>query len=1037
MRALLAFFAALPALAAAPPRPVDFQREIRPILSDKCFQCHGPDESKRMANLRLDLAPGAPLLVPGKAAESKIWQRISHAKKPLRMPPPASGLTLTAAEMALIERWIDEGGAYQVHWAFLPPQRQDPPAAAAAAWNRNPIDRFIHARLAREGLKPSPRASRETLIRRLSLDLTGLPPTPGEVRDFLNDRSPGAYEKLVDRLLASPHYGERMAMQWLDLARYADTHGYHIDSHRDMWPWRDWVISAFNRNLNFKDFIEWQIAGDLMPDATREMKIASGFNRNHMINFEGGAIPEEYQVEYVRDRVDTTSTTFLGLTVACAKCHDHKYDPITQKEYYKLAAFFNTVAEKGLDGTRGNAAPMLPLPTPEQEQRAAELKAALAGASARLPEPAVSIGRFLFEKQHFGKIPPSPLEALEAWYELDGSFSDISGRHRHGLVLKGEPVFGEGIAGRGLPMDASYHIRFPGESLRAGSPFSLALWVRFGRNPGMSVLQQFESSARGFEVRLGESRVLPQYRRGQKLEFLWRDGASVHHVRTREWLLQNKPTHVLLTSAGPADSLRLFIDGEPAGLEVVTSGELHSYTAPIEAGNKQWGDSTFRGLLDDLRVYSRPLSAAEAVQLAVDYPALLEVNRITKRSRDRDQALTAYYLTRHAPAEWRAAYQDWKRLKKAQEELDASIVTTMVMSEMEKPRETFVLRRGDYASPGDKVEPGVPSALPPLPADVKPDRLALAKWLTDPANPLTARVTVNRFWQMYFGHGIVKTSEDFGSQGEPPVHAELLDWLATEFIRTGWDVKAMQRLIVTSEAYRQVSKVTPALHEKDPENRLLARGPRVRLQAELIRDNALAVSGLLRPAIGGPSVLPYQPPGLWEELAFGEEFTAQEYHQDHGDKLWRRSMYTFWKRTVPPATMSTFDAPDREKCVAKRSVTNTPLQALAVLNDPTFLEAARVLAARVLREEPASDDARLSHAFFLVAAREPGAAERKVLRESLQSMKRAYARDEAAARKLLSVGEAPLPEDVPPPVLAAWANVCSILLNTDEAITKE
>ncbi|WP_321474638.1 DUF1553 domain-containing protein [uncultured Paludibaculum sp.] len=1027
-------------LFAGSAKPVDFDREVRPILSDKCFKCHGPDEQTRKAGLRFDdreSAFGKGVITPGNSAESKLYKRVSHEKKGMRMPPPTSGMTLNENEIALIKRWIDEGAKWETHWAYQAPKHPTPPVTKRKNWARNPIDSFLLAKLESEGLPPSPEAARSTLIRRVTFDLTGLPPTPAEVAAFLKDKSPDAYEKVVDRLLASPRYGERMAMQWLDLARYADTHGYHIDSHRDMWPWRDWVISAFNRNLPFDQFTLWQLAGDLLPNATREQRVATGFNRNHMINFEGGAIPEEYQAEYVADRVETTSNVWMGTTLGCAKCHDHKYDPIRQKDFYRFGAFFNTLNEKGLDGQKGNAEPLLELPDETQGRQLAELKQTLQARMDQLPPEDLMVAQWAWEKASFDNANPvSPTEGLRAWYELDGNLTDISGHFRNGRVLKGDIVYaGGGPVNRAADIDASTQIRWPAGVLEPGKPFTLAFWFRIGRQKESKMFQQLEGQ-KGFEVGFGSPETLPRLRRGHHLEVRWFDGpAKEYQVRSDEWIEQGRLYHAAVVSDGKQVSL--FLDGEPTKLivEKQTLPGPVEVDGPIDLNNTATG-CFFRGRLDDLRVYGQALRPEQAEQLALEYPAQVLLATPGKRSRDQYSRLRQYYLTKVAPADWRGAYAEFKKLSEQKELLEEQIPTTMVMAEAAKPRDTYLLGRGDYTNKVEKVTPGVPAMLPPLPAGAKADRLALAQWLVNPNHPLTARVAVNRYWQMYFGTGIVKTSEDFGSQGEPPVHPELLDWLATEFIRTGWDVKGMQRLIVTSAAYRQSSKVTPALHEKDPENRLLARGPRFRLQAEMIRDNALAVSGLLKEKVGGPSVLPYQPAGLWEELAFGEAFSAQEYKQDHGDKLYRRSMYTFWKRTVPPASLNTFDAPDREKCTARRAVTNTPLQALVTLNDPTYVEAARNLAQELLGK-PETDDQRLRDAFQQVTARPPSKEELQVLRASLRGEMATYKQNKANAEDLLKIGESAVNRKVEPATLAAWTNLCTVLLNLDETITKE
>lgn len=828
--------------AGAAERALDFNRDIRPILSDRCFACHGPDDQERKARLRLDhredaLRPaksGAAAIVPGKPEDSELIKRLVTHDEDDVMPPPKTGKTVSQEQVELFRRWIAQGAAYREHWSLIPPERPPIPTASAEVSTafQNPIDAFIAERLGQAGLKPAPEADRPSLIRRATLDLTGLPPSPEEVDAFLADASPKAYENLVERLLESPRYGERMAVEWLDAARYADTHGYHLDSGRDMTAWRDWVIRAFNDNMRFDQFTVEQLAGDLLPNATVDQKIASGFNRNHMINYEGGAIAEEYQYAYLVDRVNTTSTVWLGLTLACSQCHDHKYDPLSMADYYKFLAFFNNVPERGLDGNRGNAEPTLRLPSPAQEQRLAELNRALADA-----ERAVS-------------------ESLPA---IDAAQSEW------------EKAIGE------TPTTA--------ETLPAEIRQALAA---------------------------AETRTPEQ---AKQLRQHYRDKVSVELRHLRETVAQ---------------------------------------------------------------------------------------------------------------------------AKKARDELERQIPSAMVMADLEKPRDTFMRMRGAYDQLGEKVSAATPAALPPLPAGEAPNRLGLARWLVAPNHPLTARVAVNRYWQMFFGTGLVKTAEDFGSQGEWPSHPELLDWLSREFMESGWNIKYLQRLMLTSATYRQTSRAEPALFERDPENRLLGRGPRFRLQAEFIRDQALALSGLLNGRIGGKSVSPYQPAGLWEELSMREDsknFSAQFFVQSKGPDLYRRSMYTFWKRSSPPPQMSTFDAPDRETCTVRRPRTNTPLQALVLLNDPTYIEASRKLAERLLNRTGTDAD-RVAWAFRLATARIPSSEEKAILLRVLEQQRRHYRANLPAAEELLSTGEATRDLTLDAAELAAWTLLSSTILNLDETVTK-
>jgi hypothetical protein len=1033
---------------AAP--PVSFNRDILPILSNNCFACHGPDEKKRETKFHFDTQEGAfakaGVIAPGDAAGSLLVEMITHPDPKQRMPPHDSGHALTGRQIELLRRWIDEGAKWDTHWAYAAPRRPEPPAVRLAEWVRTPIDRFILARLEREGLKPSPEADKVTLLRRVTYDLTGLPPTPADVDAFLADRAPDAYEKRVDALLRSRHYGERMAVPWLDAARYGDTHGYHIDSLRDMWPWRDWVIDAFNRNLPFDRFTIEQLAGDLLPDATRDQQIASGFNRNHMINFEGGAIADEYQVEYVVDRVEATSSAFMGLTMGCARCHSHKFDPITHKEFYQFFAFFNNVPERGLDGRTGNAAPILRLPSADQQAQLDALEAAIETNESALADPLVAPLQAEWERTYFDKVPPIHANGPTAHYELDGSFSDLSGRYQHGRTVAGDPTFEDGPIGRSASFDGDTEVSFGSVgAFDRGDAFSLAVWLMGRGSRPMSVFQKLEDGQRrrGYEWLFDDMVLVGIQRYAGRLTIAVASDApdDAIRIRMRERLNFGEWHHVSLTydGSGNAQGLRLYVNGEPAATDVVRdtlAGSIRT-DAPLRLGSKALG-RPFVGNVDDLRLYGRALTPQEVEHLAIHYMPRVILSGVTgRRSKDDAAYLREYFLTHVAPGEMRARRADLARLRKQRDDLLKLIPTTMVMAELKTPRDTFVLARGDYRNQTDKVQPGVPAMLPPLPADAPPNRLTLAQWLVDPGHPLTSRVAVNRFWQMYFGTGIVKTQEDFGVQGEPPVHPELLDWLATEFIGSGWDVRAMQRLIVTSAAYRQSSAVTPALLERDPENRLLARGARLRLPAETIRDTALAASGLLNPAIGGPSVLPYQPAGLWEEMAFGEGFSGQAYEQSRGQDLYRRGLYTLWKRTVPAASLATFDAPDREKCTARRAQTNTPLQALVLLNDPTYVEAARALAQRVLLESEKDERRRIEYAFRLATARKPTGREAGVLRSLVRGRLTEFRRDPRAAVRLLGVGESPRDTRLDVAELAAWTTLASVILNLDEVITKQ
>ncbi|MEP7339219.1 MAG: DUF1549 domain-containing protein, partial [Acidobacteriota bacterium] len=847
-------------------KPVDFNREIRPILSDTCFACHGPDENQRRSKLRFDTKEGAfakqGVIVAGKSAESRLIKRITSKDPNAVMPPPDSGHKLTDKQIEALKRWIDEGAQWNEHWAYQTPKRPEVPQFTGKAWVRNPIDAFVLARLEKESLKPSSEADKATLLRRVSLDLTGLPPALADVDAFIADKSPDAYEKVVDRLLASPRYGEKMAMHWLDIARYADTHGYHIDSHREMWPWRDWTIKAFNENKRFDQFTIEQLAGDLLPPAstdaaTTDQKIASAFNRNHMINFEGGAIPEEYQNEYVVDRVETTSVAWLGMTMGCARCHSHKFDPISQKEFYQFYAFFNSVPEKGLDGQKGNAMPFMPLPTDEQKAKQQELAKTIRDLEDELSDKKIAPLQEAWEKPLMGKTAIAPTKNIIAHYDLDGSLADSSGRYQQGRTVNGDPSFGPGIVSRGVSLDGQTELSFGNVgAFDTRQPFTFAVWMRPGLGKtGNYAFQKIsdehaEGARRGFELIFEQTHLIDIQRWGAPLTIRlianWPDNAI--QVRTRESFNNGDPKHLAITydGSGKAAGLKVFLAGRPAEVEIIQDSLTGSIRndSDLRIGNKATGRA-YSGGLDDLRLYDCALSAAEVEQLGLRYPIQTILSGISgKRTKEETERLREYFLTEIAPDKIKQQQAELKALKKQKADLDKSILSVMVMMELGKPRDTFVLARGDYRNKTDKVSPGVPAVLPPLPKGLgSNNRLTLARWLVDANHPLTSRVAVNRYWQMYFGVGLVKTSEDFGVQGEMPSNPELLDWLATEFVRTGWDVKAMQRLIVTSATYRQSSKVTPQLLEKDPENRLLARGPRGRLQAESIRDNALAISG--------------------------------------------------------------------------------------------------------------------------------------------------------------------------------------------------
>jgi hypothetical protein len=1001
---------------------VEFNRDVRPILSDTCFKCHGFDKAARKADLRLDVREEAlqprhgdthvTPIAPGNLERSDIWKRIITADPDELMPPPDSHLVLTPAQKDTIKRWIEQGAEYQPHWSFLPVKLPAVPQVKQPGWTRNEIDAFILSRLETEGLQPTAEADRRSLIRRVTFDLTGLPPTPAEVETFVGDTSSNAYKKVVDRLLASPAYGERMAVDWLDQARYADTHGFNNDTIRYMWRWRDWVIDAYNSNKPYNAFITEQLAGDLIPNATLDQKIASAFNRNHVMNSEGGIIEEEYRVEYVADRTRTAGGVFMGLTFECARCHDHKYDPITQKEFYQLFSYFNQLNEKGEIPRDRDGDPLLKAPTKVQQTELASLatqiaalekdkqaRVTLADQTVAQWEPAV--------RASLEKLPKPTADGLITLLDLGDAKFDGS------KVID----LGTGLA-----------------NFERTDKFSYGAWVLpDGTADGMAIIARMDdaSASRGHDL------ILAGGKPEAHLINTWPGNAI--RIIAKTPLSPKQWHHVFVTYDGSSKvaGLKLYVDGSPAEVEAThdTLTATSQANTPLNLGRRS-ASLPFKGSIDDVRIYQRELPAADVKALAADgrISDILTV-AADKRTPEQQTSLREHYL-RTGDAEFAKISEQLAAVRKREAEVTAAIPTVMVMQDMNPPRPTFVLNRGAYDAPGEPVSAGVPAFLPPMPAGAPANRLGLAQWLVDPGNPLTARVAVNRFWYQYFGTGIVKTLEDFGFQGEQPSNPDLLDWLASRFVEGGWDVKGLQRLIVTSSTYRQAPRFDPALMERDPENRLLARGPRMRLSAEMIRDNALSLGSLLVNKLGGPSVMPYQPAGLWEDIVVGADLPGTKYTQVHGEDLYRRSMYTFWKRTAPPPGLNTFDAPDREFCTIRRPQTNTPLQALVLLNDPTYTEAARKVAERMMLEGGSSPAERIAFAFKLATARMPDKGELTVLRETYDRRLAHYKTNSEATTKLLANGESPRDAKLDAAELAAYTTVASMVLNLDETITK-
>jgi len=983
-RLLLVSLLALP--LAGQGQPIEFNRDVRPILSDRCFACHGPDAGNRKSPLRLDSEAGARRgIVPGKPEQSPIIQRITSTNKTLRMPPQYAGHDpLPARDIETLRRWIAAGAPWQNHWAFVPPKR-----GAGGS-----IDTFIDARLEKEGLRPNPPGSKTTLLRRVTLDLTGLPPTPAEVQAFLADSSPEAYAKVVDRLLASPAHAERQAVRWLDYARYSDTNGYQSDGVRDMWRWRDWVIDAFARNQPFDQFTIEQIAGDMLPQATRAQRIATGFHRNHRTSAEGGIVDEEFRVEYVADRVETTSNVWLGLTVGCARCHDHKYDPIKQREFYQLFAFFNNIPdERGFVYNFGNEKPFVKAPTPPQEAELQRLSALRDAAAARWQ----AAGR-TFEK------------ALRKWKPPVGEWAPPEG-----LVVNHK------LEQFTAPVDLGKEVA----KFNHRDPFTLAAWIR-PEQPRGAIVTRVEDhwEGTGYGLYLVDGKLRFHY------TFRWSDLGV--RVETKAPIALNEWQHVAVTYDGGmyAKGIHLYVNGVEQPMHVIFDQNLWPVDnkAPFRIG--AGAGLGYRGGIDQVRVWSRALSAAEVSTLPVRED-LATLARRKQRSAAEQAKLALAFEQQYLPPALEALREAGREAGKAYDKYLATVPTVMVMEEG-PAKDAFVLRRGAYDQRGEKVAPAVPGFLPALAAGVGADRLRLARWLVSRENPLTARVQVNRLWQSFFGTGIVKTVDDFGSQGEWPSHMELLDWLAVEFMDSGWDLRHMERLMVMSRAYQRASTVTPEVLSRDPDNRLLGRGPRLRLAAPFIRDQALAVSGLLVPKVGGPSVKPYQPEGLWQELAGGAG-----YKPDKGEGLYRRSLYTYWKRTIAPPSMINFDAATREVCTVRESRTNTPLQALNLMNDVAYLEAARKLGERVLREGGATDAERMRYAVLVVLGRGMKPGEGETLGRTLERFRAKYETNPISAKSIINQGDSTVDGAFSAPELAAWTTIGSLLLNLDETITKD
>lgn len=1063
------------------PETVDYNVHVKPILSDRCFKCHGPDKTKVEAGLQLvtfegateKLKSGKHAIVSGNINKSELIKRIlSHDPEEV-MPTPKSNLTLTGEEKALLIKWIQQGAEYKEHWSFAKIENPEIPEVKENQWIKNPIDNFVLAKLEEKKIKHSVQADRETLLRRVSMDITGLPPTIQELDAFLKDNSPIAYEKAVDRLLKSPHYGERMAVEWLDLARYADSHGYQDDGMRNVSPWRDWVINSFNKNLPYDKFVTYQLAGDLLPNATHDQKLATCFLRNHPQTQEGGVVDEEYRTEYVLDRVGTFGKAFLGLTVECARCHDHKYDPIAQKEFYQLSAFFNNNNESGIIPYNGEASPTVMMTTPEVEEKLKFIRTKIAPLerATKSYQPFYKanfekwiveaqnnpdkyaqskknlVADFPFErniqrtekyydnnlKKEATKITPSGYQNI-AVDSLEGHISGdwdrrpkfIKGKIGHGLLLRGE----SGV---------DFHKYLDFERNQA---FSISLWInalKKGQHGPIynSTNGEFEGN-RGYRCWLQEDGTLQV-----SLSYVW--PANCIDIVTTDKIAWRKWQNIVLTYDGSskASGVKIFLDGKEMKTNIVTDNltksmvygekKTHWSDLPLMLG-KEFHETLENFAVDEFKIYTRELAPIEVEGIAKNSEQISAILKTPKVSWTDTQyrKLFDYYRLNFDPYFDRFS-AELTKLRGEETELITDVREVMVMSERKFPRKTFILNRGSYDAPTDEVSYGVINKILPFDEKYPKNRLGLAQWLLDERNPLFARVVVNRFWQNYFGFGLSKTSDDFGNQGEMPSHPELLDWLATQFRTSNWDVKAMQKLIVMSATYQQSSVKREDLMEIDSENRLLARGPSYRYSHEQIRDAVLAGSRLLVRKIGGTSVYPYQPDGIWEALATRN---ATSYKQNHGDSLYRRGIYTIWKRSSPPPSAITFDTPERYFCVVKRQKTSTPLQSLVMMNDPQYNEAARKLAERMMREGGNLEENRIAIAYKAMISRNPRPQEVNILKEMYQEELADIQKRPNRVKELLSVGESPIDKSLNQNELAANTVLAMTLINFDGTVIK-
>jgi Protein of unknown function (DUF1553)/Protein of unknown function (DUF1549)/Planctomycete cytochrome C/Concanavalin A-like lectin/glucanases superfamily len=1081
---------------------LDFNQDVQPILASNCFSCHGPDPEMRKANLRLDLEesafrkrPGKPdAIVPGHPDSSELIRRIESKDPHYLMPqsPQGEAKPMKPEEVAILRQWVAEGAHYRPHWAFEKPARPALPQLQATGWTKDPIDTFVFARLNKEGLHPSPEADKRSLIRRVTLDLTGLLPTPQEVNNFVQDSSPQAYEHLVDRLLASPAFGEQRARYWLDYARYADTYGLHFDNNRYIWAYRDYLIRSFNTNKPFDQFAREQIAGDLLPPSNLDQIIASGYVRSGVSSNEGGTIPEELRVNIARERTEAYGAAFLGLTVGCAVCHDHKYDPTTQKDFYQLSAFFNNINEEPFNGDKPNWAPVVQIPKPQNLEaynqvlaKRAQLLKQLGGL--RLQDRTL-VERWVVCKQNPAQAVPA--DKLLLRLRLDEGGGEVlknsapQANPKSFAIGKFKPQWGETTwLWPDMRMDTSTRVELgQAGDFEWNQPFSSGGWFMLRSAPNFTsskvagaLIAKMDSTQhdRGWDLSAenGTIRVelVDQSPKEQPAPDKPKKGAKkdkepkaeTPKVATPKVVVPKDLTpmraikvatvtplptngqwdHLFFTydGSGKAAGVRIYVNGEPVATKVLSDTLARNTmrtSAPLQLGRKAPDEQPARDTrYQDIRLYSRSLTAEEAKRLPIeDYVSEITSKPVNQWDRDQWHAVTEFYFNN--------VDETAKALRSQTQQLDAELDKLskggdVSLVAQEKPSVAYadVLTRGIYTARKERVEANTPHFLPPLPAGRPHNRLALAEWTVSPENPLTARVTVNRMWNELFGAGLVETTEDFGIMGQRPSNPQLLDWLAVEFRESGWDMKHIYKLMVMSAAYRQSVKSTPEQLARDPKNLLLAHGPRFRMDAEMLRDIALQSSGLMVNKVGGPSVKTYQPPNVWESVGYPTSDTTK-YKQDHGDALYRRSLYTYWKRMAMTPDMDAFDAPARDVACTRRQRTDTPLQALVTMNDPQWVEASRSLAERLIKQGGKQPAQRIQYLSELVLSRDPSPQMASVLEQSLKQMQQHYTADPEAAHDLVSVGEKPHDPAIPPPELAAWTMVVSEVLNLDETLNK-